>query len=299
MADKVEGNVAADTMFDETPETSGGSAISGGNEFFDALDQNVNGMVTSASEANDVSSTQVTQPKPNVDTGIQQGGHQDTDWKKRYSDSTREAQNMRQRLNELEPYSGLLDVMRKDPNLISTVRDYLQNGGNAPQDLQKQMDLPDDFEFDANEAFNNPESKSAQVFDGMMNNYVTQRVGEVINQEKQQAAQTQVQLRQQMEAKAFKEKNGLTDAQMEDFMKRAKEHTLTLDDAWLVVNRENRDNKIAKAQSAEMRKQMKNVNAVPNSVSTQNNQGQSQNPADSVFDALLGDGNVDNLFGNN
>ena len=82
-------------------------------------------------------------------------------------------------------------------------------------------------------------------------------------------------------------------------MKRAKEHTLTLDDAWLVVNRENRDNKIAKAQSAEMRKQMKNVNAVPNSVSTQNNQGQSQNPADSVFDALLGDGNVDNLFGNN
>ena len=86
---------------------------------------------------------------------------------------------------------------------------------------------------------------------------------------------------------------------MEDFLAKSQNHTLTLDDAWLIVNRENRDNKIAKAQSAEMRKQMNNVNSVPNTVSSQNNVGQTSSPSDSVFDILKGDGSVDNLFGNN
>ena len=80
-------------------------------------------------------------------------------------------------------------------------------------------------------------------------------------------------------------------------MKRAQEHQWTLDDAWLIVNRDNRDNKIAKAQTAEMRKQMNNVNSVPKSVSGQNNAGQTSSPTDSVFDILKGDGSVDNLFG--
>ena len=132
-----------------------------------------------------------------------------------------------------------------------------------------------------------------------MDNYVTNRVNEVVGQEKQQAAAAQTQMRQQMEAKKFQEEHGLSDAQMEDFLAKSQNHTLTLDDAWLIVNRENRDNKIAKAQSAEMRKQMNNVNSVPNTVSSQNNVGQTSSPSDSVFDILKGDGSVDNLFGNN
>lgn len=293
MAEKMEGNPAAEGLFDAGPEITQDSTQQS-NEFFDALDESVNGQVI-----NDVGSTQVTQPKTGVDTGTHTSGHQDTDWKKRYSDSTREAQKMRGRLQELEPYSGLLDVMRKDPQLIDTVKDYLNKGGQPPKDMKEAFNLPEDFEFDANEAIAKPDSQSGQVFESMMDNYVTNRVNEVVGQEKQQAAQAQVKMNQQIEAKKFQEEHKLSDAQMEDFLSKSQTHTLTLDDAWLIVNRENRDNKIAKAQSADMRKQMNNVNSVPNTVSGQNNVGQTSSPSDSVFDILKGDGSVDNLFGNN
>lgn len=291
--DEQKGNPAADNMFDDNAGPEISSTPDGGNEFFDALDKGVNGMVQ-----NDRSSTQVTQQQTqNVDTGIQNSGNQNVDWQKRYADSSREAQKMRGRLQELEPYSGLLDVMRKDPQLINTVKDYLDGGGAPPKDMKQALDLPEDFEFDANEAFNNPDSKHAEVFDKMMDGYVTNRVNDQINQEKQKSHAAQMQMQQAMQAKEFQTKHSLTDTQMQDFMKRAQEHQLTLDDAWLIVNRDNRDNKIAKAQTAEMRKQMNNVNSVPKSVSGQNNAGQTSSPTDSVFDILKGDGSVDNLFG--
>jgi len=83
--------------------------------------------------------------------------------KKRYSDSSMEAKKLNGQLREIEPYMPILDAMRDDPNLISHVRNYFEGGGQTPQNMADKRNLPEDFVFDAEDAFATPESDSAKV----------------------------------------------------------------------------------------------------------------------------------------
>ena len=277
-------------------ESSGNSAVAGptsedADNFFGALDDEVN-------EAKDVveSKEQVTSNNWNSDSSNQT--QDNTDWQKRYKDSTRSAQKMAGKLKELEPFSALLNVMRKDSGLVDHVKNYLEGGGKAPKNVKEALDLPDDFDFDANEAFNDPESKSGQVFETMMDNYVTNRVGEMMNVERQKAAVAQKEVTKNMEAHAFKEKHNLSNEQFQDFVEKTKNYKLTFEDAFHLVNRDQANTNIANSTRQDMLKQMKNVRGIPNTASASNNAGQSQTMDEAVFDLIKTvDNDVDNLFG--
>ena len=111
-------------------------------DFFESLDTSVNSGIID-SEYSQSTSQDLGDNTPASPSGVQE---QDSDvLQKRYSDSSREAKRLSGKLNELEPYMPILDAMREDPNLIQHVRNYFEGGGQAPESMAQNMELPEDF----------------------------------------------------------------------------------------------------------------------------------------------------------
>ena len=143
--------------------------------FFEELDRSVNGGIldepspaTSETESDNTLSSQ---------SEVQADVPQEVETlQKRYSDSSREAQRLNGQLKEIEPYMPILEAMREDPNLISHVRNYFEGGGQTPQTMADKLSLPEDFEFEADEAFQNPDSDSARVLGATIDGIVQRRL---------------------------------------------------------------------------------------------------------------------------
>ena len=82
-------------------------------------------------------------------------------------------------------------------------------------------------------------------------------------------------------------------------VEKSKEHILSLEDVYTLVNKDQVKANTAKATKEDMLNQMRTVRNIPASVSGANSQGTSEKSVeDSIFDALTGtDGELDNLFG--
>ena len=102
-----------------------------GDSFFESLEAEVNGGIQEDSKQNVQNKATPVQQDPNrvgqQAAQVSQPSEIET-LKKRYSDSSREAQKMRAQLNELQPFMPVLDAMKKDGNLVEHVRDYLKSG---------------------------------------------------------------------------------------------------------------------------------------------------------------------------
>ena len=155
------------------------AVMNGSGDFFETLDRQVNGGILDEPKQSTSVSSGNTQSSPNVD--VQAENQQDVDvLQKRYSDSSREAKRLNGKLKELEPYMPILDAMREDPNLISHVRNYFEGGGQAPQSMNQQLNLGEDFVFDAEEAFAQFVSDSAKVMDVIIDGILYSRISNVL-----------------------------------------------------------------------------------------------------------------------
>jgi hypothetical protein len=111
---------------------------SGSEEFFDALDSNVNGQIIDENPEVTQNATNSSEQATynTVDTGSNRSGEQSqdgSDWQKRYKDSSREAVKWRDRYKQVEQFVPVLDAMKKDSGLVEHVRDYLVGGGKPAQ----------------------------------------------------------------------------------------------------------------------------------------------------------------------
>ena len=274
-------------------------------DFFSALDQDVNGLVqdeevTPQAQAQETPQVDPVQAGANVTDGTQNS--EIDNLKKRYSDSSREAQGLKAQLNELKPFVPVLEAMKKDSGLVNHVKDYFQQGGQQVQDVKKTLKLDEDFEFDPDDMVNNPDSDSRKVFNSMVGNIVNKKANEVVNQQQQQAAQAQQQQAIKGQAAAFIKKHGLTKDEFEAFAKEAQQkiqtNGITFDDMYMLINQGKVSQNVANATKNDMLNQMKNVRDIPTSVSNANNAGQPVSQNDSVFDSLLNsDGNIEDLLG--
>ena len=286
-----------------TNEVEGNSTDVDSSDFFSQLESEVNGMQTEG-EVNETAEVTHANSGSNTVTHKQTAGSNGTNWdnennpyKKRYKDSSREAMKMNDRLRELSPFMPVLDVMKKDSGLVEHVRNYLQNGGTPAGPIQNQ--LPEDFQFDGHEAMTDPNSDSAKVMAAQVDNMVQQRVGQVLDVEKQQAAVTQQKFLMKKQEHDFRSKHKLSDVEFEDFKREAQSRKLTLEDVYYIVNKDRSNQNVANNAKKDMLHQMKTVRNMPTSASDSNNQGSSQaSPSDNVFDAIVGsDGGIDELFG--
>jgi hypothetical protein len=274
----------------------------GSETFFNDLEQQVNGGIideTAEVTQQEISgSEQVTHNTQSVGSeNVEPQTVNGTDWKKRYEDSSREAVKLSEQYRNVEPFVPVLEAMKNDSGLVDHVRDYLKNGGKPAQSVQERLGLDEDFVFDAND-ITDPDSDSAKVMNAHVDSMVQQRVGQMLNVEKQRAQKIQQSQARVVEEKAFMQKNNMSEDQFNSFKEQAQQHVMTLDDVNYLLNRNQNNTNVANSTKADMLNQMKNVRNMPTSASGANSQGQQRSQSDEVFDLINGfDNDVDNLFG--
>ena len=292
MASKQVGNVN-NTPESKNAHSSATDAVMDGvgGDFFQALDESVNGGIlsdTSQPTSNDNSGNTLSS-QSEVSKKVSAG---DVDaLKKRYSDSSREAKKLNGQLREIEPYMPILDAMRDDPNLISHVRNYFEGGGQTPQNMAEKLNLPEDFVFDAEEAFATPKSDSAKVLGATIDGIVHRRLNTALSGQR-------VENQRLASENSFRSKYDMTDDQWGQFVNYAKSKSLELDDIYYLMNRSNRDEQIADNTREELHQKMREVQQRPGSLATTGGAQVEESPDDRVFDAILGsDTMLDEVFG--
>tara|TARA_R100000329_G_scaffold9177_1_gene10406 strand:+ start:726 stop:1589 length:864 start_codon:yes stop_codon:yes gene_type:complete len=269
----------------EAPEsTSVQDAVIGMNseDFFESLDNQVNGGILEPSQTTSVQSGN-TQSSPNVEVQNEVPDNNLDTLQKRYSDSSREAKRLNGKLKELEPYMPILDAMREDPNLINHVRNYFEGGGQTPETMNQKLNLDEDFVFDAEEAFGKPDSDSAKVLGATIDGIVQRRLGNALKTQRNENAKLA------REAQ-FKQKMNMTDEQWKEFVDYAQSKSLELEDIYFLMNRKNRDEQIANNARQEIHNKMREVQQQPTTLATQGSTAVEQSTDDKVFDTILGSG---------
>jgi len=274
---------------------------SGGNDFFEALENDVNGAIQDETQPSEVTPPQDSGPVQETHVATEEGSKNETqvDWEQRYKDSTREAQRLHTEISDLRPFIPVLDAMKNDSGLVDHVRNYLTSGGKPSATIQDQLGLGEDFVFDAGEAMSDTNSDSARLMNAHVDKMVQSRVGQMIGAEKERAAQTQSEINRKNEEQKFRETHKMTDTEYEQFVGAAKQHVLTLEDIHYLLNKDKTAANTANSTKKDMLNQMKNVRNIPTSASGANSQGsKEQSMEDNVFNALKGvDDELDNLFG--
>jgi len=256
-------------------------------DFFESLDSSVNGGIID-SEYSQSTSQDLGDNTPASPSGVQE---QDSDvLQKRYSDSSREAKRLSGKLNELEPYMPILDAMREDPNLIQHVRNYFEGGGQAPESMAQNMDLPEDFQFDPDDAFTDPKSDSAKVFGATVDGIVQRRLNNELGKQKTDNQRL-------ARETAFRQRIDMTDDEWSTFLDFAKNKSLELDDIYYLMKRKERESNIADNARQQVASQMKKVQEQPRSLATAGSATVETSQDDQVFETLLGiDHELDNAF---
>ena len=274
----------------EAPESNDTPAFDDDGGFFQALDNQVNGGILD--EPSQPTSENFGDNTPTSPSVVQQDVSEDVDTlKKRYGDSSREAKRLNGKLRELEPYMPILDAMREDPNLISHVRNYFEGGGQTPQNMAEKLNLPEDFEFEADEAFQNPESNSAKLMGATIDGIVQRRLSGALQGQRAENSKL-------AKETSFRQKHEMSDDEWDSFVDFAKSKSLELDDIYYLKNRENREGQIADSTRKEMQDKMKDVQQQPGSLATAGGSQVESSPDDAIFNSILGtDQKLDNLFG--
>ena len=287
-----------------TNEVEGNSTDVDSSDFFSQLESEVNGMQTEG-EVNETAEVTHANSGSNTVTHKQTAGSNGTNWdnennpyKKRYKDSSREAMKMNDRLRELSPFMPVLDVMKKDSGLVEHVRDYLTQGGKPADTIQKKLGLDEDFVFDAHEAMSDPDSSSAKVMGAHVDGLVQQRVGQVVQSEKQKNQRMQQLMMKKRQEADFIKRHNMSKEEYNSFVQESKKHRLSLDDIYMLVNKQRAAKNTADATKKDMLGQMKAVRDIPTSAGDSNSQPAVNNQDEVINNALAGlDGDVDDLFG--
>lgn len=256
------------------------AVMNGSSDFFESLDREVNGGILDEPTQPTSVQSDNTQSSPNVEV---QSQNDNEVLQKRYSDSSREAKRLNGKLKEIEPYMPILDAMREDPNLISHVRNYFEGGGQAPQSMNQQLNLDEDFVFDPDEAFSKPDSDSAKVMGATIDGIVQRRLNNVLKT--QQAENAKMAKETQ-----FKQKMNMSDEEWNEFTEFAKSKSLELEDIYYLMNRKNRDSQIADSTRQEIQNKMREVQSQPSTLATQGSVPVEKSTDDTVFDTILGTG---------
>jgi len=256
-------------------------------DFFESLDTSVNSGIID-SEYSQSTSQDLGDNTPASPSGVQEQG--DDALQKRYSDSSREAKRLNGKLNDLEPYMPILDAMREDPNLIQHVRNYFEGGGQAPESMAQNMELPEDFQFDPDDAFTDPKSDSAKIFGATVDGIVKRRLNNELGKQKTENQRL-------ARETAFRQKVDMTEDEWSTFVEFAKNKSLELDDIYYLMRRKERESNIADNARQQVATQMKRVQEQPRSLATAGSVEVETSQDDQVFDALLGiDQKLDNAF---
>ena len=272
------------------------------NDFFDQLESSVNsGIVDAPQEETTPTEPEVALTSEPVEEDSQEtvsAWEDDTNpYKKRYSDSSREALKIKEKYENLSEYEALINVMKKDKGAVDALRGYLE-GGKQPISVKERLGIDDDFVYDPDEAFADPKSKSAQLFNTHVDSIVSQRVNQAVQGYKSEVAEQQHAENTQRDFDSFVKSKGYTPEQAEALKRQASEHTLGWEDIDYLVNRDKVKTNIAQNTKKQMMNQIEKAQSVPKTASRSGSADtEDVSHEDAVFNAIRGtDETLDNLF---
>lgn len=177
---------------------------------------------------------------------------------KAYSESSKEARRLNDKLKEVEPYMPILDAMKNDPALIQHVRSYYDEGGQPSDDMVDELKLGEDFIWDGDEAIRDPKSDSAKVLEKTMDKYFSKKLHDYDRKMRQQS---EIYSKEQ----EFKQKHNLSEDEFADIKKFGESHVVTFDDILYLKEKHsgNRDKNIIKEHTQEKVSQLKKMQNTP------------------------------------
>jgi len=292
------------------------SVTGSGPDFFDALDLEVNGLIQDASpkpRTQDASALNEKVTPERDSESITENGNNEQ-WEQRYRDSSKEATKLVEENSELKEgaekfneYKSIIDVMEKDSNAVSLMRQYLTRKQESPDQatsVQTAMGLPDDVNVDWNEAIRDAESPSAKILGNVIDGMIQHRIGETIEAGAKKKAERKEKDEWMKSNIEFREQNGLEkDDAYTEFVDKVKNHKISNEDMHYILNRKSNEKKIAESARQDIMNQMSTMRSIPSSIGASTNgiSGSTTTPDNEVFDALKslsGEDDIDSLFGN-
>ena len=261
-------------------------------EFFADLDREVNGSMLDPVTGTETE--EVTQaPAPIIEASNPDSQETNVNYEKRYKDSSREAQKLKGELDAVKPFMPILERMNEDEDLVEVVKDYLVNGKQTPE-----LKMPEDLNFDLEEAIGNPGSESAKYFNALMDKQVSSKVNNIMGQERQRTEAQKSKDQLESDANEFKQRTGISDDDFEDMMSWANEHKMSYEDLYFMKNRGKVEQNVSNATREDMLKQMQAVREIPTSQANVNSAPVPKADTNrQVLDALKGlDKEADSLF---
>ena len=170
-----------DIFMEDQKEVTQQGNVDSSDDFFSIIENQVNGAIyDTAEESKEDGPKEETQSAEGTQVGANTWESEDNPYKKRYGDSTKEAQKLVGKLQELKPFVPILDAMKKDNGLVEYVKDYLMKGGAPAPTIQENLGVQEDFEFDGTKAVTEPESESAKVLNAHVDELVKRRIKQMI-----------------------------------------------------------------------------------------------------------------------
>lgn len=239
------------------------------------------------------------------DTGGEPSGDQDfggktlevlekdlKDQKKLYNESSREGVKLSKQIkDELEPkitkleeelerrkkYDPYNEALEKDPGLVQAINDYYEHPGKGSQSDK----LEDDFEdFDMKDALTNPSSGSGKLLLGVVDKLMETRL-KSYDENRTVRDNTVAQKRE-----FLKNHPGMTAKDVDNLIEKSKTMPYTLEDVYLLANRETELKKVADTAQLTLLEQMKKNQSRPPSLAFVPSSGTDRPAEDQYFDRL-------------
>jgi hypothetical protein len=287
--------VDLDSVGEEVPVTGQSNELGlDMSEYMALLDKQVSGSIYDnepVAEATQTSSVDDPAPsKPEVSAEVAEIRKDLERLSKSYSDSSREAQRLAQenkQLKQYEEYIPILDEMRRDPDLVNHVSNYLE-GNNETERVATRLGLAEDFIYDEREAMDNPKSDSAKVLKTVVGDVVKENLARERERIRKEVDRVRMQDTFDRQRASVAEKYNLSLKDTDELDGWAKNHALNYEDIYWLKNRDSRDQEIARNAVDEVREKSRQMAATPKSLASKGSGEQlPANPDKEIFEGIL------------
>ena len=281
--DRTEEQMASELGIERpSSESEGASQVM--REVEEALEPGLTGARRRERQKNETSARKQTANTQQNEQGNQANSQENSPSQKEKGSQSENLSEYKEKAEKFEKFAPIINEMQKDENLVNHVINYFEGGNEAPTNFKEQLNLSEDFIFDADEAVSNPDSDSAKVLNATVDRIVQSRLQETKQQMERKAAM-------KTKEQKFKEKHNLTDEQYQEMKKWAKNKQTDIEDIYYLYQKHEgkRDEKIHSQGQEDAMKQMQNVQNSPKRVKQGSSPDSRKDMSleDKVFDRML------------
>ncbi len=185
----------------------------------------------------------------------------ETDWEQRYKDSSREAVRLDSELKKVMPYQPVLEMLSKDDKF----KDYIMQYGKETktETLPEKLNLPEEFDFDMNEALRDPTSESGQILAQVSQHYAQPIVNKGLEDDAKKRADNIRKDELSRQRELLQTKYGVDGEQFDSLIDWAGSHTMTYEDMFFLRKKDDHARRVSNDTKLGIAGQVNRMKGVP------------------------------------